>query len=823
METLIHDVRYAFTVLRRNKGFAVTALLTLTLGIGATTAVFSVVYGVLMRPLPYPGADRLVRLSEEHPGAVSPLRQPMLSNLTYHAWAQGSRTIERFAGYMTREYTLSLPGGAVRVAGSPVTPSLFPMLSETPALGRFFRDDEGEVGRDSYVVLSDRAWREYFNGDPAIVGRGIVIDGTPYSVIGVARPAFHFPGTDTLIWIPMAVQQPSPDAVAGRRGVMRVLNVLARTRDGVTLAQAEAEGTAAARTTIRPMAANLLFGIGGPPVVHVRSVVGEMTLRVKPALLVLAAGVGCVLLIACANVANLFLSRGVARQRELTVRAAIGASRGRLTRQLLTESVVVSALGGAFGLLLARVLVGLAPLLAARDFPRLDAVAVDGRVIAFAAAAALFTAIVSGLAPALRGARFDLAPALHGGDGGSGGGFRGRRAQRLRDALLVGEAAFAVLLLVGAALMTRSFLRLINVDAGYTPDHVLAAEVFVPGGDADDKAPAMHALADAILARVRATPGIVSAGAANMMPLDNATLIAGFPSPWTAAGLQRVTARAVVYIVTPGYAEALALRLKRGRVFVERDANGGTKPWVVNEEFARLYLPPDPIGYQWPAAVEPGTPALVNEIVGVVRNVLKNGNDTAPQPETYQIVRDATPFSGRFEIVAKTSGDPAPLAPTLRAIVHESAPAAAVETFTLSERLARSVDQPRFAMAVLTGVAALALALASVGLYGVLSYSVSQRRRELGVRAALGASRAALIGVVIREGLGATMAGLGIGLVGSVALTRFMRSALFGVAPLDPISFAIAPLVLVPIALLACALPANRAAAADPASALRAE
>ncbi|MFI5179582.1 MAG: ABC transporter permease, partial [Vicinamibacterales bacterium] len=362
METLWQDTRHALAMMRRNAGFTAAALVTLALGIGATTAVFSVVYGVLLRPLPYPESQRLVRLSEEHPGAVSPLREPLLSNLTYHAWSQGPRTIDQFAAYSDRAFIVTLAEGSVRIDGAAVTPSLFSLVGALPARGRFFRADEGPSGNDGFIVLSDRGWRERFNADPDIVGRGVVVDGRPFTVIGVARPGFFFPNPDRLMWTPMEVRRPSPDAVAGRQGQMSVLYALARLRSGVTPAQAEAEGTAAARTTIRPMAANLLFGVGGPPVVHVRGVVEEITSTIRPALVVLAAAVVCVLLIACANVANLFLSRGVARQRELSVRAAIGASRGRLTRQLLTESLVLSTMGGAIGLGLARTLVGLAPL-----------------------------------------------------------------------------------------------------------------------------------------------------------------------------------------------------------------------------------------------------------------------------------------------------------------------------------------------------------------------------------------------------------------------------------------------------------------------------
>ena len=359
METLLSDIRYALAMMRRNKGFTTAGLLTLALGIGATTAVFSVVYGVLLRPLPYPAADRLVRLSEEHPGAVSPLRAPLLSNLTYHAWAEAPRTIDALGAYTSQQLTLALPDGPARVDGASVTPTLFPLLGVTPALGRFFLPDEGTEGNDAVLVLSDRGWRERFSADPTVVGRGVIVDGRPHIIVGVARPGFDFPDRRTLAWTPMAVRRPAPDAVAGGRGLMGVVNALARLRPGATLAQAGAEGTSAARATIRPMAANLLFGVGGPPVVHARGMVDEITASIRPALLVLAAGVACVLLIACANVANLFLARGVARQRELTVRAAIGASASRIARQLVTESLVLSLLGGALGLGLAWALVSL--------------------------------------------------------------------------------------------------------------------------------------------------------------------------------------------------------------------------------------------------------------------------------------------------------------------------------------------------------------------------------------------------------------------------------------------------------------------------------
>jgi putative ABC transport system permease protein len=830
MDAFVQDLRYALVSMRRNKTFAAAALSTLALGIGATTAVFSVIYGVLLRPLPYPAADRLVRLSEEHPGANSPLRVPMLSNLTYHAWNAAPSTIDRFAAYSYAEYTVALPGGSIRMVGAPVTPSLFALVGATPALGRFFRPQDARSGSDDVVVLSDRLWRERFAADAAIVGRSVVVDGRPRTIVGVAKPGFEFPTFDTrsrdntgLLWTPLDVAEPSPDAVAGQRGRMTVMWALARLRPGATAQQAAAEGTAAARTTIRPMAANLLFGVGGPPVVHVRGLVEEMTLRVRPSLLLLAAAVVCVLLIACANVASLFLSRGVARERELTVRAAIGASRSRLVRQLLTESLVVTAAGGAGGLALAWALIRITPAIAARDFPRLDAVAIDGTAVAFTAAVALVAAVLTGLAPALRGARFNLAASLHGGDGATAGGFRSVHDSRTRDALLVVEAMFAVLLLVTAMLLTRSFLRLVHVDAGYTPDRVLVTELFLPDGDRPDRGDAMQALVGAILERARALPGVESAGAGNMMPLDRMSQIAGFPAPWTPKGAAPLTARSLQYAVTPGYGEALGLRVKKGRLFRDADLGSDVRPWVVNEEFARLYLPPDPIGYQWTVPATPTTPARTNEIVGVVGNVLKFGNDANVQPEHYNVPHTPSRFYGHVEIALRTSGAPAATAPAVRGVIQELAPSAAVETALLSQRVSDSVDQPRFAMAVLIAFASLALALASVGLYGVLSYGVAQRRRELGVRAALGAARRDLVALVVREGLTTTAIGLCLGLLGAAALTRFMRSALFGVAPLDVVAFAAAPVVLAVVAAVACLVPASRAAATDPAEALRTE
>jgi predicted permease len=461
-------------------------------------------------------------------------------------------------------------------------------------------------------------------------------------------------------------------------------------------------------------------------------------------------------------------------------------------------------------------------LLAARDFPRIDDVRIDGRALAIAAAAALFTALASGLAPALRGARFDLAASLHGGDGATAGGFRGARAGRLRDALLAAEAAFAVLLLIGATLLGRSFVRLVQVDAGYSAAHVLTAQIYIPGPSTPEHGDLATAHALQLRERLRSMPGVLAAGVANMMPLDNATMLSSFPAPGQPADNPKI-ARALYYVVSPGYAEAMGLRLRAGRLFTDADLGTGIYPWLVNEEFARLYLPARPIGLRWTIPATATSPPRTNEIIGIVANVLKNGNDARPQAEDYLLARGPARLTGGFEVAVKTAGDPSALAAVLRAAIQEIEPAAAFEITTMTERVSESMNQPRFAMTILVTFAVLALALASLGLHGVLSYGVSQRRRELGVRAALGATRRDLIGLVVREGLTVTAIGLAAGLCAAAALTRLMQGVLFGVAPIDPLSFAAAPLILAIVATAACLLPASRAASIDPSEALRSE
>lgn len=812
MNTFLQDLRHALRLMMRAPGFTAAALVTLALAIGVNTAVFSVVYGVLLRPLPYADQDRIVILSEEHPGGHAIIRDPRLSNLTFAAWRDRAKTIDGLAGYSQQTFTIVNGNETARVDGGSLSPAAFTTLGVTPARGRFFRSEEAVAGNDNVVVLSDRFWRTKLGGDPNVVGRTLQIDGRVHEIIGVAPASFYFPDRDALLWTPYVVP-PTTD------GAMRIMPALARLTPGTSLQQAEAEGTAAARTVKRPMAAELLFGKGGPVEVHVSRLADSVTRRVRPALLVLMAAVALVLLVACANVANLLLARGTARIRELAVRAALGADAGRLARQMLTESAAIGLVGGALGVFIAWGLTKAVPAWAPEGFPRLDDIHLDGRVLGFALLVSLAAGAIAGLVPAWRGSRPELSPSLRSGDNRSVGS-----GERIRAALLAFEAALSVVLLIGAALLLRSFVALASVDPGYDARNVLTARIYLTGAASTPEHRTQ--LIQSLIGRLRAAPAIVSVGAGNMAPLGESSFVSGFSFGHTDAG-QEIVARALQYVITSGYAEALKLRVKEGRTITLADESSSTEAMLVNEAFARAYITDGrpAVGRQYKGLL--GKSEMTTEIIGVVGDVLKDGLDTKPQPEIYLALNPLNKdraITREINLVIRTSGDPNAFAPSLRSIVREIEPTAALgHVGTLSSQVANSMSEPRFSTTVLTAFAALALGIAVTGLYGVLSYHVSQRRKEIGIRAALGATRSRLIAMVVRHGLTVTIVGLAAGVLVAAVSARRLEPLLFGIAPLDLPSFIIMPTILMIVATLACVIPARRAAATDPSTTLRAE
>jgi putative ABC transport system permease protein len=817
MATLLFEVRQALRSLKSGGTSTAAAFLTLAIGLGITTALIAVVDGVLLRPLPYPDSAQLVLVSEHRPGADGRIGG-IISAATVAAW-RGARTIEGPAPYGSRGYLWTTPDGADRVSGGRLSAAVMPILRVQPFLGRFFHQADEEPGHDGVVILSHGFWMERFGGRADAVGTHMRLDGRDHEIIGVAPPGFAFPTAEARLWTPEVRYVPTPD-----KPQVRVFPAIARLRPGASIAQAMAEGTAAARGVSRSFIDDLLFGTGRPMEVRLVRMLDEAVSTVKPALVAVAAGVGLLLLVACANVANLLLAAGVARRRELAVRAALGASRTQLLRLMLIEHAALAAAGLAAGWLIATLLVDALPLVAPAGFPRLDGVGVTSRVLAASGGAAVLAVLLAGLLPAWRGSRGSVSAALKDDDGRSAG----ETSARLRTTLLVVEAALALVLVVGALLLARSVDRLQRVDAGYDPTNVLTARIELAGpsnGPDQNSAAARTSAAarratfvDNVLRRVRALPGVEAAGAGNMTPFGDSIALASFELP---GGAGRAKAEADLHVVTPGLAEALRLRLVEGRSFSPADpARGG--PVLVNEAFARRYLRDGrPIaGRAFPVTLSEGDPPA-STIAGVVRDIRPAGPRSEPRPEIYEVAGTDRAISGAIELVVRTGGDPLQLVPALRDIVRTEDRSAAVHAVgTLAGRLSTAIASPRFFAIVIAVFAGLALTLAAIGLYGVLSYTVTLRRRELGIRAALGASRADLLRLVVRQGLAATGAGLALGTALSLGAAWLMRSLLFGVEPTDLPSYVGASGALLAVALVACLVPARRAAASDPSVAL---
>ena len=851
LDDLGRDARHAVRGLGRSPGFAATVALALALGIGANTAMFSVVYGMLIRPLPYPDAGAIVRITE----ATGPEMSPFVTSASMAALLDEAESFEQLAGYGPATLSWRGPEGAVTLRAARVSPAMFPLLRATPRLGRLFTEEEARPGEDRVALLSHGAWTRRFGSDPDIVGSAIELNNAPHTVVGVLAEGFFFPSPEEEIWTPYVMPGYSitpPEggwdgSLAGASFSISFVTALGRLRPGVSIEQAATEvRTILQRSGLMGQAAAMSGGTADLPDIDARvvSLQDEMVRGYRPALLALTAATALVLLIACINVAGLLLARGVTRRRSLAVCAALGAGRGRLVRQLLTESVVLSTGGGLLGLAAAAVVLGGLPAVVPGNVARLDDVGINGAGLAFALVLSVIVGLAFGAAPAFQGSGSSLAGALNEGSTQAAGGFRLLRSNRAQATLAAVQVALAVVLLVGAGLLLRSFVGLVGVDRGYDPTGVITARTGdpaaprgarapVPGGGDDEADARFQAAILEAMTRLERLPDVAAVGVSSGLPLASGgttfstrVRVAGRPEPADAA--DRLMAR--IAWASPGYFDAMRLRLLEGRLFTRADRAGGPGVVVVNETFARnLSRDGETVGQRVQLGLGGGRDdESWWEVIGVVADVRYAGlTVNGPQAEAFvpaEQARAGRPVGADAFLAVRTTGDPAALVPFLRETVAEAHPRAEIEdVMTMDGRLSLAVAQPRF-YAVLVGVfAALALLLAASGIYGLLSYTVAQRRGEIGIRMALGARRGDILGLVVRQGTMLVATGVVVGLAGAAASSRVLESFLHGVATDDRLTFVAAPLVLAAVALVACWLPARRATRVDPMEVLRFE
>jgi putative ABC transport system permease protein len=798
------DARYTLRTLLRAPGFTAIAVLTLALGIGATTAIYTVVDAVLLRPFSVAEPERLVVIYESPDDAANRQKNSFAPANFFDLEAQ-SKSFSSMSYFLLSPENLTGAGAPQRVQVQYVSANFFTTIGVQPVLGRAFHAEEDDEGQGNVVVLSHELWRTRFGSDPNVLGRTVRVDDKPREIVGVMGQGFTVLDRKPDLWMPLPLER-------GNRTTMgRFLDSLGRLKPGVTMEQASADLASISRTLERDYPA-FNAGLSATLVPLREEVLGE----VRPALLMLLGAVGMLLLIACTNVANLLLSRASARRNEMVVRLSLGATRGRLIRQLLTESVGLSLVGGVLGVgmaaLATRALVRSLPNTV--QLPRVEAAALDGRVLAFALLVTLLTGVLFGLAPALAASRADLQTALRDATRGS---TSGRNAIRLRNSLVVAEVALALVLLVGAGLLMRSLQKLHAVDTGMRAEGVLTLQVGL-GEEDYGKPDALRAFLPRLLSELNGLPGVESVGTIWFLPFtgDRSTTSSWRPDRPKPADGQEPSAD--IRVVGGDYFAAQGIRLLRGRAFDERDAATSGITFVVNEAFARDQFPgEDPVGkragYHWDEVI-------VGEIIGVVADTRDRGVTEPPAPAIYRAF--AQEPSSRLNVVVRTAGDPIALAGAARDRIRRldpNLPLANVRSMeaVVSEATARS----RLSSYLLTAFAAFALLLAGIGLYGIISYGVAQRRGEIAVRVALGANRSDILRLILSQGMVLTLAGLALGLIGAFVFTRLIQSMLFGVTTADPATFAVVPLVLVAVALLASYLPARRAARVQPAAALR--
>jgi putative ABC transport system permease protein len=815
------DLIYGVRVLRAQRGAAALTILTIALGVGAVTTLFSVANSVLLRPLSWATGDGLVRVIESRGGRQGRVPGTMM-NGPFLAWADAPQTIEDIGAWTTGAVTLTGAGDAARVSVANVSPSLLPLLRAQPLRGRVFAAGEGRDQQWRIAILSQGLWEQRFGARDDIVGGTIVLEGGPATVIGIMPRSFRFPTGDTQMWLPMSVAE-----VDGPNGVKRgqIFSALARLRPGVSVEQAAAEATA--RAVAAPdagLTAMSLFGAKEPIQIALVDANEAATAEVRPAIVILLIAAALLFVTAIANVANMQLARAAARHRELTIRSALGAGTARLSRQLLIENAVVAAAGALLGVGLSAALHRALPSLLPAGFPRADEIAIDGRVLMFAAVIAAVASLAAGVLPVLQARRLDLARALSDGTLASAGSGRGRLATA-RLFIIASQVAATSVLVIGAVLLTRSFMAQAAADRGYDATNVLTASVPFPTSYSFEQ---RQQARGRMIERLRERPGITHAAFSSGVPLISSGGFASFNfvTPLTRTPIQ---AEAMRRLVTPDYFGALGLRLRAGRALSDADSLGAPTAVVVNRSFVRKYLDDMPIeqavGQSLGAAAVRGTqPEGPATIVGVVDDLRQDSVEAPEQPEMFVNVaqlREAAIGSNSIVII-RTVEDPVAYVEALRSVTREIDPAIALDAvMALEERVGQSLSRPRVYAVLLGGFAAFALLIAGAGLFGVLSFSVTQRSRELAVRAALGASRAGVIAVALRQVGVAIAAGLVIGLGMAVALSNNLAPFLYGVPAIDWMSFGIAPIVLVMVSIAACVMPARRVARTDPVQVLR--
>jgi predicted permease len=824
MNGLLQDLKYGLRMLARSPGFTAVAVITLALGIGANTAIFSAVHAVLLSSLPYRQPERLVKVWGQLTRHGIP--RNWFSDPEWFELVDTNQAFEQVAAYYPN-YGANLTSADAaprRVTLGYATASLFPLLGVQPILGRMFSEGEDQPGHDEVAVLSYGLWKSLYGGEPNVLGRTIRLNDHAYTVIGVLPEGFDFEG-DNQAWTPLALDRKHP----GGRG-SHSWTVIARLKSGVSFAQASADMNRFAAQLAREYPDYYTGDSGwGVYIVPLRE---ELIRQIRPALLILTGAVGFVLLIACANIANLLLARAAAREKEMAIRASLGAGKARVVRQLLTESVLLSLVGGAVGLVFSSwgmsTIRGLGP----EALPHIGTIGLDPAVLLFTLAVAVLTGILLGLAPALYVSSSNLRDTLKEGGRSSLGGPGGRR---LRSALVVSEMAFALILLIGAGLMIRSFARLLQVNPGFNTEHLLTMRVTVPKTSYPD-GPRVWTFFRQVLDKIRPLPGVESAGAISVLPMggdyssgsvlvedSTAQVLQHAPGFFQPYGYLETDRR----YITPGYIEAMKTPLVAGRLLTDADTADSQPVALVDTEFAQHVWPgKNPLGRRIAFASVPNSSPPQPQwctVVGVVMHVHNYSLEVQGREQGY-FPQTQVSFARSMFLVVRTAQDPAPMANSIReqvASVDKNQPIYAVRT--MEDLVSTSVEQPRLSLALLGIFAGLAAVLAGIGICGVMAYRVSQRSHEIGIRMALGAEPGDVLKLVLGQGMALTVVGIGLGLAGAWVLTRFLSSLLYGVQPTDPLTFAGVSLLLVGVAMLACYIPARRATKIDPMEALRYE